>query len=58
MELKFIPKSGVAFIFISIFIFMFWAREYEEMSFLYVVLLELALFFVCLLAADLESKGK
>lgn len=56
----FIPKSGVIFIFVSVFFIFLWNTfRYDiDDSFAVLIAMEIALFFVCLYGANKESQKK
>ena len=55
-----IPKSGVAFIFISVFAISVWDRYKHELpySILWIVAAEILLFVICFFIADKEGDTK
>lgn len=56
----FIPKSGVAFIFISVALITLWNGYKNRLThpYLWIIASELILFFICFIVADRESDAK
>jgi hypothetical protein len=56
----FVPKSGIAFIFISVFVIAIWNkyRIYLNHQYIWIFSVEFILFIICFFIADRESEIK